>query len=147
MWTRFLLCFLLIGPAPGGVQDLTGTWQGETRSFPPITNPRLKVELTFHGDASVSGKVGDATIVNGRVRLRRPLELRWFNHFTYRVDFRLSGPISQKDGVARDSGRINLDMSGEELRGWFISSGPHVGPPSSIQLVTRNLVLKRYRKP
>jgi hypothetical protein len=136
-----LICWTLVGRA----DELGGHWKGNCRSFPPLPTSTLSVELTIGPEGAVSGKVGDAVIAGGRIRPRSVVELELFNHFEYRIDFQLAGPLSITNDVSRASGRINLTRSNGDLHGWFVSSGSPFGPPSRIQITTRNLVLRRVK--
>lgn len=125
-------------------QDLSGSWRGECRSVVNFMTMQV-VPVTLHIDAggTVAGTVGDARIVDGRLRPRAWYEPRSFNHFEYRIDFKLEGPISQQDKIVRAGGRINFDVAPEGLHGWFVSSGWHVGSRDTMQITTRGLVLRR----
>lgn len=144
LWTVLTLCTLTYAQ-PATTHQVAGEWKGQCKSFPPLTGGVLTIDLTILPDGKVSGSVGDARIVDGCIRHRSSLEPRAFNHFEYRIDFKLAGPLSKRDDVTREGGRINLDWSGGDLKGWFVTSGPHLGGPKTIQLHTRDLVLKRTR--
>lgn len=116
-----LLCAHGVNPAA----DLAGGWTGEAKVLNSYTDTRqLAVALDIGSDGSVTGKVGDAHITSGRIELRRWWQLRAFNHYDIRVDFGLSGQLTD-DGVIRKTGTIALVPRGAELDGWFFSEGSH----------------------
>ena len=93
-------------------QQMCGTWHADGRIIVNWTKQKnLPVMLTISSNASVSGKVGDATLVNGRFKRNRTAIGRKLNLATdYIVTGDLSGPIIALEGIKRSSVNIPLNF-------------------------------------
>jgi hypothetical protein len=79
-----------LNPGP----DLAGTWRARVTGWlrQPLTKP-LDIVITIHPDASVSGTVGPATLLSGRIFNNRS----WFGELMHwRADYGIQGRLSEK---------------------------------------------------
>lgn len=117
-------------PAPAAAQDtipagLIGTWVGDAR----IANKELspcapQVRVTIGADGAVQGMVGEARLVNGRLKRNRGAVGRSLRVKTdWIVDAGLDGPIFSAESVTRERVRIPFDVRGDSLRGGFHAMG------------------------
>ena len=101
--------------------DLAGAWRAR------VTGPRgrplptpIDVVLTIHPDASVSGTVGSATLLGGRIFNNRS----WFGELMrWREDYGIQGKLSETlrvyDNFAADRFEAGLERRGPDLEGSF----------------------------
>jgi hypothetical protein len=74
---------------------MVGTWEAKLGSMDAI--------FTINPDASVSGRIGEATLIDGRMIYNRS----WFGRFMHwRTDYLIMGKLSQ---VVRPSARVAGD--------------------------------------
>ena len=98
--------------------DMVGTWEAKLGSTDAVS--------TIHPDASVSGRIGDATLIGGRMIYNRS----WFGKFMHwRTDYLIMGKLSQvvrpSERVAGDGFTAPLSMKGVGLEGaLFLSQQP-----------------------
>lgn len=150
IWILSVFPALLFANAPDPAAQLAGKWTGEAKFINNFTSARqLPVDLQILSNGTVSGTVGTARIVDGRVYQRPWWQFRAFNHYELRIDFKLSGALTT-DGLARRSGSIALLRNGDQLDGWFFTDGSHGFPwqsreklRSTMQLQARGLSLRR----
>ena len=124
---------------------LMGRWRGEARIVVAWAGrERLPVELTIGPDGAVTGHVGDAALVRGRVRanrgaLGRALGLK--TDFLIRAD--LDGEILRGSGIRRHSVAIPFNRVEGTLRGSVTTSGLEIGPTRWLQFAAARLLLRR----
>ena len=108
----------LMTPALHPSPELVGTWEAKPGSMDAV--------FTINPDASVSGRIGDATVINGRVVYDRS----WFGRLMHwRTDYLIMGKLSRvvrpSEGVAGDGFTAPLSMKGLGLEGaLFLSQQP-----------------------
>jgi len=108
----------LMTPALHPPPDMVGTWEANL-----VT---MDVVFTINPDASVSGRIGDATLRDGRIIYNRS----WFGRFMHwRTDYMIMGQLSQvvrpSEGVAGDRFTAPLTMREVGLEGvLFLSQKP-----------------------
>jgi len=108
----------LMTPALHASPELVGTWEAKPGSMDAV--------FTINPDASVSGRIGDATVINGRVVYDRS----WFGRLMHwRTDYLIMGKLSRvvrpSEGVAGDGFAAPLTMRGVGLEGaLFLSQRP-----------------------
>jgi hypothetical protein len=108
----------LMTPALHPLPDMVGTWEAKLGSMDAV--------FTINPDASVSGRIGDATLVNGRMIYNRS----WFGRFMHwRTDYlimsKLSRVVRPSERVAGDGFTAPLTIRGAGLEGaLFLSQKP-----------------------
>lgn len=119
---------------PAGV---VGTWEGRAEVRSPSLPPEgLLVHLAIAQDRSVTGKVGDATIRDGRFRENRGAIGRMLRLGTeYVIEGTLQGPLVTKDLLARQRVRMPVDIVGGEIRGDLNATGG--GALISVRMLLR----------
>ena len=144
-----IIAALTCAPAAAQRADsaLVGTWSGQASITVPWTIQRsLAVRLDIKEDKSVTGTIGDAQLLEGRIyaesRLVRTLRLAR----QYAIEGILNGCVIRSEGVFRDRVRISLDWSGRTLTGDLQTSGSYEGRPSDLVLTAKELVLERAER-
>ena len=108
----------LMTPALHPPPDMVGTWEARLGAMDAV--------FTINPDASVSGRIGDATLIDGRIIYNRS----WFGRLMHwRTDYLIMGRLSQvvrpSEGVAGDRFTAPLTMTGVGLEGaLFLSRRP-----------------------
>jgi hypothetical protein len=105
-------------PGPG----LAGAWRARVTGplGRPLATP-LDLALTIHPDGSVSGTVGPANLLDGRIFNNRS----WFGKLmNWRADYGIEGRLSETlriyDNVADDRFNAGLVRRGSDLDGSFV---------------------------
>jgi hypothetical protein len=108
---------------------LVGHWQGSARIVVDwCKQQRLPVAIDINSDGSVTGKIGDAKLKNGRLSQNRGWIGRKLNLATdYIIKGDLTGPIVATEGVTRSSVSIPLDLANNTLVGGVHTSGSKFG--------------------
>jgi hypothetical protein len=123
-------------------QQLAGIWQGEGMpvvSFLP--HAALPIEICI-GENSLSGRVGDATIVSGEVA-RVPAGItRWFVHADYEITLKLEGELLQGTGIRRKEFRLYVTPDGAGLRAFAASDGSMCFPWSSQEALRKSMMVQ-----
>src|ERR1019366_8892730 len=104
---------------------MTGHWEGNARiivSWCHQTN--LAVVVNILADGSVTGKIGNATLIDGRFEANRGWLGRKLNLATdYIITGDLDGAIVSAEGITRDKIFIPLDLKDNALVGGINTSG------------------------
>jgi hypothetical protein len=80
--------------------------------------------VDIHADGSVTGKVGDAKLMEGRFQPNRGWLGRMFNLYSdYIITGNLDGAIVSAEGITRESVNIPLDVDGGAFKGGVHTSG------------------------
>lgn len=106
-------------------KPFAGHWEGSAQIAANWCKQRqLAVVIDVHPDGSVTGKVGDAALVNARFSSNRGGVGRALSLFSdYIVRGSLSGPLVAADKITRAGVTIPLDVGGDSLVGAVHSSG------------------------
>ena len=122
---------------------MVGHWEGDARiivSWCRQTN--LHVSVDIRADGSVTGKVGDTTLLNGRFERNRGWLGRKLNLATdYIIKGKLSGPIVTSEGITRDRVSIPLNFTGGAFAGGIHTSGSKFGGKEKMILSAHSLTL------
>jgi hypothetical protein len=133
-----------VGSAQTAKPPMLGVWQGEAAVVVPwLRQRKLPVTLTISANDSVSGTIGDATLVSGWLMMRDPgsrTGLRW--NTDYIILGNLVGPIVRAEGVWRPAVQIPLTWNGSTFVGGLATSGWMAGGVDH-RAVEANLVLRR----
>jgi len=121
-----------------------GEWSGNATIVVNWVKQRnLPIAVTIAPDGSVTGTVGDAQLVDARLRAGRGPVLRslgWARD--YRIHGKLQGDILKDEQVQRDEVDIVFDRSGDgKLVGGAASSGSEIGDKGTMKLTAGNMVL------
>lgn len=123
---------------------MLGTWQGDGAVVVPWVHQRkIPVTLTILANDSVTGTIGDATLISGWFTTRDPgsrVGLRW--NTDYIIIGNLAGPVIRSEGIWRPAVYIPLNWNGTEFAGGFATSGWRVGGVDH-RMVEASLVLRR----
>ena len=126
-----LSSLLLIGCAGKSAPpvDLIGTWEGQARVIVDYCNKdHLPIQLTILRDGSVSGKIGDSTLVEGRFDRNRGTAGRLFKIKTdYIIAGRLDGPLVAEEQITRESVQLPFNLKYGQLDGGLHTSGSKLG--------------------
>jgi len=116
-----VLLVLAVG-APVAAQvpfPLHGTWEGNASVVSPSLGANgLRVRLVVARDGTTTGTVGDAQLVNGRLRTNRSAFARIFKLRTlWRIDGELVGPLVAADSLVAERVVMPVDLVDGQLRG------------------------------
>ena len=137
--------------APVGAQRadsaVVGSWSGQAPITVPWTVQRtLAVRLDIKEDGSVTGAIGDARLLDGRIypenRVVRAIGLAR----QYAIDGKLNGCLIRAEGVLRDRVHLSLDRSEQTLAGDLRTSGSYDGRPSDLIVTAKGIVLRRVER-
>lgn len=125
--------------------EIVGQWKGHARiivSWSQQTS--LCVTLNIRDDATVTGKVGDALLTNGRLKknrgwLGKNLEVKT----DYIVVGDLKGAIVAAEGITRRRVKMPLNLADGALRGGLHTSGSKFGGKDQMILSAAGLCLNR----
>jgi hypothetical protein len=123
---------------------VVGSWSGTAPITVPWTVTRsLAIRLDIRDDGSVTGAIGDAQLVDGRIytesRVVRALRLAR----QYAIEGQLSGCVIRAEGMYREHVRLSIDRTGETITGDLQTSGSYEGKPSDLKLTAKDFVLQR----
>ena len=159
MFQRFLIIihivFLVLHPlnevqASNGeavsIEDFIGTWKGEGKIIVTwCEQKQLAIELQIDSDGNVSGKIGDAHIRHGKIRLNNII-YRWLGNKKYIIETKLSNYLIKKEKIKRDSIRIFLDFKKPFLTGGFHTSGSKFGGKEKMIVSGNSVKLVKIMK-
>ena len=159
MFQRFLIIihivFLVLYPlnevqASNGevvsIEDFIGTWKGEGKIIVTwCEQKQLAIELQIDSDGNVSGKIGDAHIRHGKIRLNNII-YRWLGNKKYIINTKLLNYLIKKEKIKRDSIRIFLDFKKPFLTGGFHTSGSKFGGKEKMIVSGNSVKLVKIMK-
>ena len=110
-----------------------------------VQQKQLPVRLDIAADGTVSGNVGDATLVDAKLRSGRgsiERSLGWGRD--YRIHGTLQGNLIDAEQIHRDAVDIVFDQQDQTtLTGGLTSSGSEIGAKESMKLTAGGMVLRR----
>jgi hypothetical protein len=125
---------------------IIGHWEGDARvivSWCRQTN--LHVTIDIRTDGSVTGRVGDATLIKGRFERNRGWLGRNLNLATdHIIRGNLNGPVVAAQGITRKSVSIPLNFVGGAFVGGVHTSGSKFGGKEKI-LSASSLTLRHSK--
>jgi hypothetical protein len=133
-------------PSSSIAETVQGSWAGSAHAVVVwVNHTQIDVRLDIAPDGSVTGTVGDATLVDARLRSGRSeieRSLGWGRD--YRIHGNLDGDIIKAEGIHRDGVDIVFDRRDENtLVGGLSSTGTEFGGKESMRLAAQHLTLKR----
>lgn len=127
-------------------QDFIGTWKGEGRIIVAWCEQRqLSFELQLDMNGNVLGKIGDAQILHGKIRLNN-IVYRWLGNRKYIIDAKLTGFLIEKEKIRRESIRVFLDFENPFLVGGFHTSGSKFGGKEKMIFSGTNVKLVKITR-
>lgn len=131
------------------LDSMTGVWCGSARIVVNWTvEKRLGVRLAIAPSGDVTGQVGDAELIGGRLKANRGAVGRMLNIKTdYIVVGKLQGPIIAAEKVTRSTVKMPLNWTGSELRGALGTDGSAFGGKERMVLTAQHLVMRRWIVP
>ena len=140
---------LALSPLPAQRADtaFVGSWMGRAPITVPWTAQRtLAVRLDILEDGRVTGKIGDAQLIEGRIFPESQVARAMHLAGQYAIEGRLDGTLIRAEGVRRDRVRLSLERSGQTLTGELRTNGTYDGGPSELMLTAKGLVLQRVER-
>ncbi len=128
---------------------MTGQFKGSAKIIVNWTKQKqLPVEVVIADDGSVTGKIGDATLEDGRLKRNRGAIGRKLNIKTdYIIVGQLSGPVIKAESIERKSVSIPLNFNDGQYAGGLHTSGSKIGGESRMKLSASGLTLKPVSNP
>ncbi|NOX88537.1 MAG: hypothetical protein GXO77_05890 [Calditrichaeota bacterium] len=132
-------CYSQIERFPGS--QLRGRWVGKGKIIVDwCKQDSLSFDFVIHEDGKISGKIGDAQIKKGKLRLNSFL-LNFLGNSQYLLEAELEGPLVKAEGIERPKIKLFLDYRNNRLVGGFHSSGKKSGAEKSMKLSGSGLAL------
>ena len=127
--------------------SMPGIWTGEGEIIVAwCEQKKLPVSLEIAPDRSVTGKIGDAKLVDGKLKRNRGAIGRKLNIKTdYIITGRLRGAIVETEGITRAGVSLPLNFDGKRFSGGLHTSGRKFGGESRMKL-SAGVELKRSNK-
>jgi hypothetical protein len=131
------------------LQSMSGVWCGSGRIVVNwTTQKKLGVQLAIAPSGDVTGQIGNAQLVGGRLKSNRGAVGRMLNIKTdYIVVGRLQGPIIAAEKITRSSVKMPLNWTGSEFRGGVGTDGSPFGGKERMVFTAQRLVLRRWIVP
>lgn len=113
----------------GSTAALAGTWSGSARvGVAWCRQTLIPLSLVIAADGRVTGRVGDATLVGGRLAIHRgPLLRRLGLSSDWLVSADLAGPLVAAEGIVRSVVRLPFDVVDGRLHGSLVTEGTLFG--------------------
>lgn len=157
-WSVYVTGFAVVTamvPAMGSSQSrvtldsMTGVWCGSAQIVVNWTvEKKLGVRLSIAPSGEVTGQIGDAQLLAGRIRANRGAVGRMLNIRTdYIVVGKLEGPIIEAEKVTRSSVKMPVNWTGSEFRGGVGTDGSSFGGKERMAFTAKGLVLRRWIVP
>ena len=142
-----LCIFTAVAKAGDGVvtSEMAGDWVGDAGIIVKwCAQTNLHVSVTIQSDGSVSGEIGDATLVNGVFKQSRGWLGRKLRVKTdYVLVGKLSGPLIAAEGIERSRVSIPVNFADGVFSGGVHTSGLHFGGKKRMVLSATGLRLIR----
>lgn len=131
-------------PAQVATPSLIGKWGGVADIVVDWTKQRtLPINIVIGADDQVTGTIGDATLVHGRLRRNRGWLGRTLQVKTdFLIEADLDGPIVSAEKVQRDAVQIPFNWRDGRLVGSVNTSGNKIGPTTSSVLVAKFTLIR-----
>jgi hypothetical protein len=140
-----IICLMSSILAAGDFLTDSMIWQWEGTGKIIVTwceQDSLPVDIWIDENGIVTGKVGDAEITAGILRLNGVI-LRMLGNSRYIIDLELSGPLVEEEQITRSGGKLLLDFENDAFSGGFHSSGSKFGGKEKMVMTVVNLKLKK----
>ena len=128
------------------IEDFIGPWKGEGKIIVTwCEQKQLAFEFQIDSDGNVSGKIGDAHIRHGKIRLNNII-YRWLGNKKYIINTKLLNYLIKKEKIKRDSIWIFLDFKKHFLTGGFHTSGSKFGGKEKMIVSGNSVKLVKIMK-
>lgn len=116
--------------------EMVGPWSGGGRIIVAwCSQTNLPMAVRIEKDGKVTGKVGDATLKNGRFKSNRGFVGRKLSLKTdYIITGDLEGPIVAAEGISRSGVNIPLNWTGNGFKGGLHTTGNKFGGKKAMIL-------------
>lgn len=124
---------------------MVGHWKGDAEIFSNWTTARtLAVDIRISADDRVTGTIGDARLVDGKLVSNRSGFERVIGVKTdYRIVAALDGKLIAAESIERSSVSLPFNARDSALLGSIQTSGTKMGGPTSGILTAGRLVLRK----
>jgi hypothetical protein len=124
--------------------SVIGRWSGVADIVVNWTKQRtLPINIVIGANDQVTGSVGDATLVRGRLLRNRGALARAMNIKTdYVIEAELDGPIIRAENVQREMVQMPFNERDGRLAGSMNSSGNKIGAAASMVLAAKFVLLR-----
>ncbi len=156
-YALFLILLLMSSTGSGNQTEptdvLVGKWTGKAKIIVSwVEQDSLTIFIHIMENGQVTGKIGDAKLVEGRVEFNHWF-LRFLGNSHYRISGNLEGAIIQKQNITRKSLRYILFDFGENglegglhtSGGIFIKEGPKLTATGLILRKSSNIPKNRIK--
>lgn len=128
------------------IDGLIGQWSAQARIIVNWTRQKqMNVTLTVNADGSVTGRIGDAELQRGRLKLNRGWMGKQLHLATdYIITGKLAGPVIAAEDIRRDGVNIPLNLKNGQLVGSVHTTGSKFGGKERM-ILTANLALERQQ--
>jgi hypothetical protein len=129
--------------------SMTGVWCGSAKIVVSWTTQRnLGIRLVVPPSGEITGQVGDARLVAGRLEVNRGAVGRMLDMKTdYIIVGKLVGPIIASEKITRGEVKMPLNWTGSEFQGGVNTDGWKFGGKDHMVLAASQLVLRRWIAP
>jgi hypothetical protein len=134
----------LSAPAQVAKASVIGRWGGVADIVVNWTKQRtLPINIVIGANDQVTGSVGDATLVKGRLLRNRGAVARALQIKTdYVIEAELDGPIIRAENVQREMMQMPFNERDGRLAGSLNSSGQKIGKAASMVLTAKFVLLR-----
>jgi hypothetical protein len=124
---------------------MVGHWKGDAQIFVDWTRTKtLTVDIVIGRDDRVTGKIGDARLIDGRFDRNRGWLMQRLGWKTdYLIDGKLDGAVIAAENIRREGVMLPLDWNGDRFEGGVNTSGTEFGGAASMVLAAGKLILRR----
>ena len=135
--------------AKATLDSIAGVWCGSARIVVNWTvQKRLGVRVWIDPAGNVSGRVGDAQLVGGRLKTNRGAIGRMLRVKTdYIIVGSLEGPIIAAEGIRRARVTMPLTWTQSAFEGALHTDGRKFGGKEEMGLTASDLILRRWIVP
>ena len=124
-------------------QAMVGHWESKAHIIVNWCKQKeLSVSISIRSDDTVSGRVGDAELKNGKILHGRGWVLRvlnWGSEYIIKAD--LHNPIVASENISRKNISMPLDFDGASFTGGMHTSGSKFGGREKMKLSAMGLRL------
>ena len=131
-------------PAPG----MAGRWEANGKIIVTWCKQKdLPLSLNIADDGTVTGKIGDAELVEGKLKRNRgSIGKRLKIKTDFIITGKLKGDIVKSEGIGRTGVDIPLNFDGKKFSGGLHTTGRKFGGKTAMKLSAGDIVLKRLPK-
>ena len=127
---------------------MNGSWSGDAKIIVTwCKQEKLPLQLTIRNDGTVSGRIGDAVLKDGKLARNRGWIGRKLNIKTdYIITGRMVGEVVAAEKIARNSVSMPINFQNGQITGGLHTNGSKAGGKSAMKLSASDLKLERPKK-